>query len=136
MFWHLTRFQSNFRHSNLGKADQDLVVIMFIILYGLITENLRFKYAISFCKVIIKASYSDVITVLLFFVTLRNFSYLRHAQICATSICVRVLFYTADDILSFQAQLTKWWNIETINNGRLFFTLHICWKGRKGAPPK
>ena len=91
MFWYLARFQSNFRHSNLGKTDQDLVVMIFIILYGLITENLRFKYVINFCKTIVKVSYSDLITAFLFFVALCNFSYLKHTQFYAASNCVRDL---------------------------------------------
>ena len=75
---YLARFQLTFKHMNLGKIDQDLVAIMFIALYGLITKNLIFKYVINFCKVIVKVSYSDVITALLFFVALCNFSYLNH----------------------------------------------------------
>ena len=86
MFWYLARFQSNFRNSNLEKTDQDLVAIMFIISYGLITENLRFKYVMTFCKVIVKVSYSDVITTLLFFVALCNFSYLKNTQLYAAEI--------------------------------------------------
>ena len=40
----------------------------------------------TFCKVIVKVSYSDVITTLLFFVALCNFSYLKNTQLYAAEI--------------------------------------------------
>ena len=42
------------------------------ILHGLITKNLGFKYLRNFCKGIVKVSYSDVITALLFFVAYKT----------------------------------------------------------------
>ena len=69
-------------HSNLGKTDQNLVTIMFIILYGLITKNLSFKYLRNFCKAIVKVSYSDVITALLFFAAYKT--YKTYTILCRT----------------------------------------------------
>ena len=102
---YLARFQLTFNHMNLGKIDQDLLAIMFIALYGLITKNLIFKYVINFCKVIVKVSYSDVITALLFFVALCNFSYLNHIhfvpQVTASEI-YKVFFISQQTFCCFR----------------------------------